>query len=56
MKRELPHRRSTAAGGIIAMISSMLFLELFNVHCPQRGALLHVVAPLRIDSYGLFAG
>jgi hypothetical protein len=58
MKRELPHRAVSAAlAGSIAMISSMLFLELFNGPLPAGGgAILHAVAPLRIvNSYGLFA-
>jgi hypothetical protein len=56
--RPLPHRAVSAAlAGMIAMISSLLFLELFNGPMPTGGgAILHAVAPLRlVNSYGLFA-
>jgi hypothetical protein len=56
--RPLPHRAVSAAlAGGIALISSLLFIEMFNGPMPPGGpAILHAVAPLRIvNSYGLFA-
>jgi hypothetical protein len=56
--RPLPHRALSAVlAGFIALVSSMLFLELFNGPMPPGGAaILHAVAPLRlVNSYGLFA-
>ena len=56
--RPLPHRAVSAAlAGFIAMISALLFLELFNGQLPPGGGeILHAVAPLRlVNSYGLFA-
>jgi Lipase maturation factor len=58
VRRELPHRAISAAlAGFIALISCLLFLEVFNGPMPPGGAaVLHAVAPLRIvNSYGLFA-
>src|SRR5207248_11804866 len=57
-KRELPRRAISAAlAGLIAMVSSLLFPELFSISMPApAAAILHAVAPLRIvNSYGLFA-
>jgi hypothetical protein len=56
--RALPHRALSATlAGFIALVSSLLFLELFNGPMPPGGAaILHAVAPLRlVNSYGLFA-
>ncbi len=58
LPRALPHRAVSAAlAGFIAMVSALLFLELFNVPMPPGGGeILHAVAPLRlVNSYGLFA-
>jgi lipase maturation factor 1 len=57
-RRPLPHRAVSAAlAGFIALVSFLLFLEVFNGPMPPGGgAVLHAVAPLRIvNSYGLFA-
>jgi len=56
--RPLPHRAISAAlAGFIAMVSFLLFIELFNGPMPPgTPEILHAVAPLRIvNSYGLFA-
>jgi lipase maturation factor 1 len=56
--RPLPHRVVSAAlAGFIALISSLLLIEVFNAPMPSGGAaILHAVAPLRlVNSYGLFA-
>lgn len=56
--RDLPHRAISAAlAGFIALISCLLFLEVFNGPMPPGGAaILHSISPLRIvNSYGLFA-
>ena len=56
--RPLGHRAVSAAlAGFIAMISSLLFFELFSGPMPPGGAaILHSVAPLRlVNAYGLFA-
>ena len=58
LPRALPHRAVSAAlAGFIALVSALLFIDLFNVPMPPAGgAILHTVAPLRlVNSYGLFA-
>ena len=47
---------SLALAGFIALVSALLFLELFSIQVPGGNELLRLVAPLRIvNSYGLFA-
>jgi hypothetical protein len=42
--------------GFVAVVSALLFLELFSVPVPGGNELLRMIAPLRIvNSYGLFA-
>lgn len=56
--RLLPHRAVSAAlAGMIAMISALQILQVFNAPMPPGGgAILHAVAPLRVvNTYGLFA-
>jgi lipase maturation factor 1 len=56
--RLLPHRAVSAMlAGFIALVSALLFLEVFNGPMPPGGgAILHAIAPLRlVNTYGLFA-